>query len=92
MEGARVLDVSVTGTARVSAASLPHLRRSSHAAIINLCSIAALSGLPQRALYAASKGAVLDEAIFYLASPRAGSTTGTELSVDGGVTHLRVRT
>lgn len=56
---ARVLDVNVTGMARVSAASLPYLRRSSHAAIVNLCSIAALNGLPQRALYAASKGAVL---------------------------------
>ncbi len=30
-------------------------------------------------------------AIVYLASPRSGSTTGTALEVDGGVTHLRVR-
>ncbi len=30
-------------------------------------------------------------AILYLASPLAGSTTGTALEVDGGVTHLRVR-
>lgn len=55
----RVLDINVTGVARVSAAALPHLRRSDAAAIVNLCSVAALNGLPQRALYAATKGAVL---------------------------------
>ena len=149
----RVLDVNVVGMARVSAAALPALRRSPAAAIVNLCSIAALNGLPQRALYSASKGAVLaltfamatdhvDEgirvnavspgtvhtafvdrmlqqfpdpaaerraldarqatgrmvtpeevaaAVAHLASPRSGSTTGTALEVDGGVTHLRVR-
>jgi NAD(P)-dependent dehydrogenase (short-subunit alcohol dehydrogenase family) len=58
-EWARVLDVNVIGIARVTAAALPHLRRSDHAAIVNTCSIAALNGLPQRALYGASKGAVL---------------------------------
>lgn len=58
-EWARVLDINVTGMARVSAAALPWLRRSAHAAIINVCSIAALNGLPRRALYGASKGAVL---------------------------------
>ena len=56
---ARVLDVNVTGIARVSSAALPHLRQSDAAAIVNLCSVAALNGLPQRALYSASKGAVL---------------------------------
>jgi NAD(P)-dependent dehydrogenase (short-subunit alcohol dehydrogenase family) len=149
----RVLDVNVVGMARVSAAALPALRRSPAAAIVNVCSIAALNGLPQRALYSASKGAVLaltfamatdhvregirvnavspgtvhttfvdrmlrqfDDpdseraaldarqatgrmvtpeevavAVAHLASPRSGSTTGTALEVDGGVTHLRVR-
>lgn len=58
-EWARVLDINVTGIARVSAAALPWLRKSSAAAIVNVCSIAALNGLPQRALYGASKGAVL---------------------------------
>ena len=57
-EWARVLDVNVVGMARVSAAALPWLRRSAHAAIVNVCSIAALNGLPERALYSASKGAV----------------------------------
>lgn len=58
-EWARVLDVNVTGIARVSAAALPWLRKSESAAIVNTCSIAAQSGLPERALYSASKGAVL---------------------------------
>jgi NAD(P)-dependent dehydrogenase (short-subunit alcohol dehydrogenase family) len=149
----RVLDVNVVGVARVSSACLPHLRRSSAAAIVNVCSIAALNGLPQRALYSASKGAVMsltfamaadhigdrirvncvcpgtvgtawvdrllraaadpaaeraalegrqpigrlvtpDEvarAVVYLASPLSGSTTGSALDVDGGVTRLRLR-
>ena len=58
-EWARVLDINVIGMARVSAAALPWLRKSPSAAIVNLCSIAALNGLPQRAIYGASKGAVL---------------------------------
>jgi NAD(P)-dependent dehydrogenase (short-subunit alcohol dehydrogenase family) len=149
----RVLDVNVVGMARTSAAAMPHLRASAHAAIVNLCSIGALNGLPQRVAYNASKGAVLAltyamatdhvgdgirvncvspgtvhtgfvdrmlakfpdpvkekaaldarqatgrmvtpqevaDAVAYLASPRSGSTTGTALEIDGGVTHLRVR-
>ncbi len=55
---ARVLDVNVVGVARASRAALPYLRRSPHAAIVNLSSIAATAGLVQRALYSASKGAV----------------------------------
>lgn len=54
----RVLDVNVVGIARVSAAALPYLRRSKTPAIVNTSSIAATHGLPQRALYSASKGAV----------------------------------
>jgi NAD(P)-dependent dehydrogenase (short-subunit alcohol dehydrogenase family) len=152
-EWARVLDINVTGTARVTAAALPWLRRSRAASVVNLCSVAALNGLPDRSLYSASKGAVMaltfamatdhvregvrincvcpgtvstafvermlqnfadpvaeraaldarqatgrmvtpEEvagAILYLASPLSGSTTGTALDVDGGLTHLRVR-
>jgi NAD(P)-dependent dehydrogenase (short-subunit alcohol dehydrogenase family) len=148
----RVLDVNVVGIARVTRAVLPYLRRSSAAAIVNTCSIAATAGIPNRAVYSASKGAVLaltmamaadhvregirvncvnpgtadtpwvgrlldvatdpaaeraalearqpmgrlvsaDEvatAIAYLASPLAGSTTGTALAVDGGMQNLRL--
>lgn len=151
-EWARVLDVNVTGLARVSAAVLPHLRASDHASIVNTSSVVAALGVPQRALYAASKGAVaavtlamaadhvkegirvnavlpgtadtpwigrlLDAAddpeaaaealrarqplarlvtadevahsIAYLASPLSGSTTGTLLTVDGGMGSIRV--
>lgn len=55
----RVFDINVLGMVRVSRAALPYLRESSHAAIVNTCSIAATAGLPQRALYSATKGAVL---------------------------------
>jgi NAD(P)-dependent dehydrogenase (short-subunit alcohol dehydrogenase family) len=57
-EWQRVFDVNVFGIARVTRAALPHLRRSSRAAIVNTCSVVAPVGLPQRAVYAASKGAV----------------------------------
>lgn len=57
-EWLRVLDVNVVGMARVARHALPYLRRSPAAAIVNTCSIAAWAGLPQRALYSASKGAV----------------------------------
>ena len=151
-EWARVLDINVTGMARVAAAALPHLRRSEHAVVVNTCSVVALMGVRNRALYGASKGAVLaltlamaadhvqegirvnavapgttdtpwvarlldsaedataaakalrarqplgrlvspDEvahAIVGLASPLAASTTGTILTVDGGMSALRI--
>jgi 2-keto-3-deoxy-L-fuconate dehydrogenase len=55
----RVLDVNVVGMVRASRAALRHLRASDRASIVNVCSIAATAGLPNRALYSASKGAVL---------------------------------
>ncbi len=148
----RVLDVNVVGIARVTRAAMPHLRESPHAAIVNTCSVVATVGVPQRAVYAASKGAVaaltlamaadhvadgvrvnavtpgtadtpwverlleqsgdaaaaaealrarqpmgrlvsaeeVAHAIAYLASPMSASTTGTILSVDGGMSGLRL--
>ncbi|MEU8649801.1 SDR family oxidoreductase [Streptomyces sp. NPDC048737] len=53
-----VLDVNVVGMVRTARAALPHLRASAHAAIVNTCSVAATAGLPRRALYSATKGAV----------------------------------
>jgi NAD(P)-dependent dehydrogenase (short-subunit alcohol dehydrogenase family) len=151
-EWAHVLDVNVVGLARVSSAALAHLRRSRAASVVNVSSVVAAVGVPGRALYAASKGAVagvtlamaadhvkegirvnavlpgtadtpwvarlLDDAddreaaaaalrarqplarlvtaeevahaILYLASPLSGSTTGTLLTVDGGMGSVRV--
>ena len=57
-EWLHVFDVNVLSIVRVSRAALPALRRSQHAAIVNTCSIAATAGLPRRALYSATKGAV----------------------------------
>ena len=55
----RVLNINVAGIGRVSAAAMPFLRKSKSAAIVNTCSIAATAGLPKRAVYSASKGAVM---------------------------------
>jgi NAD(P)-dependent dehydrogenase (short-subunit alcohol dehydrogenase family) len=149
----RVFDVNVLSIVRVSRASLPWLRKSPSAAIVNISSVAATDGLPNRALYGATKGAVLTltldmatdhlregirvnavnpgtadtpwvgrllesaadpeaerkalearqphgrlvmaaevaGAVAYLVSPRAGSTTGTSIAVDGGMSRLRIR-
>ena len=61
-EWRRVLDVNVLGVVRVSRAALPELRRAvarhGQAVIVNTCSIVATAGLPQRAIYSASKGAI----------------------------------
>ena len=151
-EWRRVFEVNVMGVVRTSRAALPHLRRSPAAAIVNTASVAATAGLPQRAAYSASKGAVaaltramaadhlpegirvnsvdpgtadtpwigrllsraedpdaeraalearqphgrlvsaeeVAHAVAYLASPTAGSTTGTSLVVDGGLSSLRL--
>jgi NAD(P)-dependent dehydrogenase (short-subunit alcohol dehydrogenase family) len=152
-EWRRVYEVNVLGAVRCSRAALPALRASDRAAIVNTCSIAATAGLPERALYSATKGAIaaltramaadhlregirvnavnpgtadtpwvgrlLDsapdpaaeraalearqphgrlvaadevaEAVAYLSSPRARSTTGVDLAVDGGMQALRLR-
>ncbi|WP_226899743.1 SDR family NAD(P)-dependent oxidoreductase [Nonomuraea phyllanthi] len=58
-EWQQVFDVNVLGMVRVARAALPYLRRSGSASIVNTCSVAATAGLPQRALYSATKGAVL---------------------------------
>jgi NAD(P)-dependent dehydrogenase (short-subunit alcohol dehydrogenase family) len=57
-EWQRVFDVNVLGIVRVTRAALPHLRRSQRAAIVNTASIVSWTGLPRRACYGASKGAV----------------------------------
>jgi NAD(P)-dependent dehydrogenase (short-subunit alcohol dehydrogenase family) len=150
-EWRQVIDVNVFGIVRLSRAAFPFLQKSDAASIVNTCSVVAITGVPNRALYSASKGAVesltramaadylrdhirvnavlpgttdtpwvgrlLDaaddpraeqvalvarqpmgrlvsagevaNAIAYLASPLAASTTGTMLTVDGGLTGIR---
>ena len=55
----KVLNVNVLGIVRTSKSAIPLLKKSKHAAIVNTCSVAATAGIPKRALYSASKGAVL---------------------------------
>lgn len=55
----RVYDVNVVGIVRTVRAFIEPLRASEHAAIVNTASIVSVVGLPQRACYGASKGAVL---------------------------------
>lgn len=54
----RVLDINVIGQMRVLRAALPWLRRSDAASVVAMSSCTATNGIPERALYSASKGAV----------------------------------
>jgi 2-keto-3-deoxy-L-fuconate dehydrogenase len=58
-EWARVMNINITGIARVCRHALPLLRKSKSPSITNVCSVAATAGIPKRALYSATKGAVL---------------------------------
>jgi NAD(P)-dependent dehydrogenase (short-subunit alcohol dehydrogenase family) len=58
-EWQRVFAVNVFGIAHLSAAVIPAMRRAGRGAIVNTCSVAAAVGLVERAVYSASKGAVL---------------------------------
>lgn len=57
-EWRRVIDINLIGIVRCTRAALPHLRRSAAPVVVNTCSVAATTGLPRRALYSATKGAV----------------------------------
>jgi 2-keto-3-deoxy-L-fuconate dehydrogenase len=147
----RLFEVNVLGVMRVTRAALPTLRQSPHASIVNIASFVVMAGVPRRAAYGASKGAVFSltkalaadhlhegirvnsvspgtvdtpwidrlvdatgdpgaeraavmarqphgrlvtpeevaAAICYLAGPDAGSTTGSDLVVDGGIVGTR---
>jgi NAD(P)-dependent dehydrogenase (short-subunit alcohol dehydrogenase family) len=151
-EWEKVFGVNVFGTARVTRQLHPLLVSGQNPVIVNTCSFASTTGIPKRAVYSASKGALesltkacaadfLDDgirvnavnpgtadtpwvqrllaqtsdpegerarlearqpvgrlvtadevanAIVYLADPRSGSTTGTVIAVDGGITGLRL--
>jgi 2-keto-3-deoxy-L-fuconate dehydrogenase len=55
----RVFAVNVFGMANMSRAVLPAMRTAGQGAIVNTCSVVATVGLVDRAVYSASKGAVL---------------------------------
>jgi 2-keto-3-deoxy-L-fuconate dehydrogenase len=61
-EWRHVLDVNLLGIVRSSRAAMPALRasvaRRGEAAIVNTSSIVGIAGLPQRALYSSTKGAI----------------------------------
>jgi 2-keto-3-deoxy-L-fuconate dehydrogenase len=58
-EWERVFSVNVFGVANTSRAFLPAMRAAGRGAIVNTCSVVASVGLVERAVYGASKGAVL---------------------------------
>jgi NAD(P)-dependent dehydrogenase (short-subunit alcohol dehydrogenase family) len=58
-EWERVFAVNVFGVANTSRAFLPAMRAAGRGAIVNTCSVVASVGLVDRAVYGASKGAVL---------------------------------
>lgn len=58
-EWQRVFAVNVFGVANMSRAFLPAMRAAGTGAIVNTCSVVASVGLVERAVYGASKGAVL---------------------------------
>jgi 2-keto-3-deoxy-L-fuconate dehydrogenase len=58
-EWERVFAVNVFGTANMSRAFLPAMRAAGRGAVVNTCSVVASVGLVERAVYGASKGAVL---------------------------------
>jgi NAD(P)-dependent dehydrogenase (short-subunit alcohol dehydrogenase family) len=57
-EWLQVFNVNVLGMVRLTRTALPHLKASPSAVIVNTCSVVADTGLVQRAVYSASKGAV----------------------------------
>ncbi|NYE18080.1 NAD(P)-dependent dehydrogenase (short-subunit alcohol dehydrogenase family) [Microbacterium immunditiarum] len=54
-----VFDVNVVGIVRVTRAALPWLRNSASGSVVNTASVAGLTGLRDRVLYSATKGAVV---------------------------------
>ena len=54
-----VFDLNMKGYFFCARAALPHLRRSEHAAILNITSVHGSAGFPGHAVYAATKGAII---------------------------------
>jgi NAD(P)-dependent dehydrogenase (short-subunit alcohol dehydrogenase family) len=58
-EWRRVFDINVMGTVRTIRTALPHLIANAPSSVINVASAVALTGFPNRALYTATKGAIV---------------------------------
>jgi NAD(P)-dependent dehydrogenase (short-subunit alcohol dehydrogenase family) len=58
-EWMHVLDINLMGAVRVIRAAIPHLIAARPSCVVNVVSAVALTGFPNRALYTASKGALL---------------------------------
>jgi NAD(P)-dependent dehydrogenase (short-subunit alcohol dehydrogenase family) len=54
----RVFGINVFGAARIVRYLYPHLVKGQSPVIVNVCSVAAAIGIPKRAVYSASKGAL----------------------------------
>jgi glucose 1-dehydrogenase len=54
-----IFDLNMKGYFFCARAALPHLRRSPHAAILNITSVHGSAGFPGHAVYAATKGAII---------------------------------
>lgn len=54
----RLWDINVLGSVRTIRAALPHLRRARQPVVINVISCTTASGIPERSLYSATKGAL----------------------------------
>lgn len=57
-EWERVFGVNVFGTARVTRLLHPLLTKGKNPTVVNTCSVASTTGIPKRAVYSASKGAL----------------------------------
>jgi NAD(P)-dependent dehydrogenase (short-subunit alcohol dehydrogenase family) len=57
-EWVRLVDVHLNGTMRVCRAAFPYLESSDHAAIVNVSSMAASNGVPNRTNYCAAKAGI----------------------------------
>lgn len=55
----RIMDINVNGVYNCLYAGIPHLRNAGGGSILNVASIAALVGIPERFAYSAAKGAVM---------------------------------
>jgi NAD(P)-dependent dehydrogenase (short-subunit alcohol dehydrogenase family) len=53
-----IFDLNINGTLNFTHAVIPHMIEQKHGKIVNFSSIASKVGLPKRAVYAASKGAI----------------------------------